>query len=139
VTLKSGERLTGTIIQLAQDGATVRGKIAPSAEGATLPDNLKIYLIPQERERAEDILRFSETNVRSDGAFTFRNLAPGRYLIIARPAPENPAPELAPRPAFWDADSRARLRREAEAINAAIDLKPCQRLSDYELLYPIAK
>lgn len=136
ITLRSGERITGANIQVAQDGAMMRGKITPSAEGASLPDNLKLYLIPQERERAEDILRFSETNVMSDGAFIIRNLAPGRYLVIARPAPENETPDQAPRPIFWETAERAKLRREAEAANASIELKPCQRVSDYELRYP---
>jgi hypothetical protein len=31
------------------------------------------------------------------------------------------------------------LRREAEAANTAVDLKPCQRVSDYELRYPAIK
>jgi hypothetical protein len=139
ITLKAGERLTGATIQIARDGATLRGKLISSAEGASLPDNLKVYLIPQERERAEDTLRFSEANVMSDGAFVLKNLAPGRYHIIARPAPENESPDSPLRPLFWDADARARLRREAEALNATIDLKPCQRVSDYELRYPAIK
>ena len=139
ITLKAGERHTGTTIQIAQDGATLRGRITPSTEGASWPENLKVYLIPQERERAEDMLRFSEASVMSDGAFVIRNLAPGRYLIIARPAPENDAPDIPQRPLSWDADSRARLRREAEALNAAVELKPCQRVSDYELRYPAIK
>jgi hypothetical protein len=76
----------------------------------------------------------------NDGAFIIRNLAPGNYLIVVRPAPENESPDsAAPRPLFWDADARARLRREAEAINTKIDLKPCQRISDYELRYPAIK
>lgn len=139
ITLKQGERLTGTTIQIAQDGATVRGRIIMSPEGANLPDNLKVYLIPTERERAEDVLRYSETSVMSDGAFILRNLAPGRYLIIARPAADPPTLDSAPRPTFWDADARAKLRREAEALNAAIELKPCQRVSDYELRFLIGK
>jgi len=139
ITLRTGERSTGTTIRVAQDGATVRGKVSPSAEGASLPSNLKVYLIPQERERAEDILRFSESNVMSDGAFIIRNLAPGRYLILARPAPENESPDQAPRPIFWETAERAKLRREAEALNNQLELKPCQRVTDYELRHSATK
>ena len=42
------------------------------------------------------------------------------------------------RPAAWDADSRARLRREAEAASLTLDLQPCQRVTDYALRYPHA-
>ena len=38
-------------------------------------------------------------------------------------------------PAAWDAGSRAKLRREAEAANTSVELQPCQRLSDYSLRY----
>ena len=37
------------------------------------------------------------------------------------------------RPIAWDAASRAKLRREAEAANTIVELKPCQQVVDYEL------
>jgi hypothetical protein len=95
--------------------------------------------VPAERERAEDTLRYSEAQMASDGTFAFQNLAPGRYLVIARAAPENETPERAARPLAWDADTRAKLRREAEAANTTIELQPCQRLNDYSLRYAAAK
>lgn len=33
----------------------------------------------------------------------------------------------------WDSNERARLRQEAEAANVTIELRPCQRTSDYTL------
>jgi hypothetical protein len=100
-----------------------------------LPANLKIYLVPTERERADDVLRYSEASIESDGAFTLANLAPGRYFIIIRPAPENDPLERTPRPLAWDTTARAKLRREAEAANTPIELKTCQRISDQVLRY----
>ncbi|MBA2732323.1 MAG: carboxypeptidase regulatory-like domain-containing protein [Acidobacteria bacterium] len=142
ITLKTGERATSISIQVAQDAAGLRGRVVAATEAAeivSLPANLKVYLVPAARERAEDVLRYDETSIGSDGAFALANLAPGRYWLIARPTPESESPDSAPRSLFWDADSRAKLRREAEAANIAIELQPCQRMSDYLLPYATAK
>jgi Carboxypeptidase regulatory-like domain len=142
VTLRTGERVTNVAIQIAQDAAGLRGRVtnaAEAAEGETLPANLRVYLVPAERERAEDVLRYSEASINSDGTFALRNLAPGRYWLIARPAPESDSPERAARPLAWDADTRAKLRREAETANTTIEFKPCQRVGDYTLRYTMAK
>lgn len=141
ITLKTGERVTNVNIQIAQDAAGLRGRVttAEGAEGVSLPANLKVYLVPAERERAEDVLRYSEASITSDGTFALTNLAPGRYWLIARPVAENDSQERAPRPLSWDADTRAKLRREAEAANTTIELQPCQRVGDYVLRYATAK
>ena len=138
VTLKTGENAANVTVQVAQDAAGLRGRVATmmeAAEGVSLPANLKVYLVPVERERAEDVLRYSEASIGSDGAFALANLAPGRYWLIARPVPESESPDRAPRTLFWDADSRAKLRREAEAANTPIELQSCQRINDYVLRY----
>ena len=141
IALGTGTRVTNVNVQIAQDAAGLRGHITSAAEGgeaAQPPLNLKVYLVPAERERAEDILRYSEVQMASDGTFTLQNLAPGRYWIIARAA-ENETPERTPRPLAWDADTRAKLRRDAESANSTIELQPCQRLNDYVLRYAAAK
>jgi len=135
ITLKTGDHITNVTVNIAQDAANLRGRVAPAVEGVALPANLKVYLVPSERERAEDVLRYSEVAIESDGAFTLANLAPGRYFIIIRPAPENDPLERTPRPLAWDTTARAKLRREAETANVAIELKPCQRVSDQALRY----
>jgi len=146
ITLQTGARFTNVIVQIAQDAASLRGRVtAPASEGAadaaSLPANLRVYLVPVERERAEDVLRYSEAPMMSDGAFTFQNLAPGRYWLVARLAPESESIDRTPRPLAWDADTRAKLRREAETANNTIELKSCQRAANYELRYapPAAK
>lgn len=142
IALNTGARLTNVQVQISRDGAGLRGRITSAnegAEGASLPLNLRVYLVPTERERAEDTLRYSEAQMASDGTFALPNLAPGRYWIIARPAPENETPERTVRPLAWDADKRAGLRREAEAANTIIELQPCQRMNDYVLRLAAAK
>jgi hypothetical protein len=139
ITLKTGEHIANVTINTAQDAAGLRGRVAPATEGAALPANLKVYLVPQERERAEDVLRYTEAAIERDGTFTLANLAPGRYFIIASPAPDADPLERPPRPLAWETAARAKLRREAEAANAPLELKPCQRIVDYTLSYPGAK
>jgi hypothetical protein len=131
VTLKSGERVSPVSIMVGQDAAGLRGRVAATPESA-IPAGLRVHLIPTERDRVDNILRYSETLVRSDGSFTFTNLAPGSYFVVARiePTETQSAP---PRPLAWDPTARIKLRREAEAANNVVELKSCQRLVDYAL------
>jgi hypothetical protein len=77
------------------------------------------------------VLRYAETTTGSDGSFAFKELAPGKYWISAKPLPEGESIESQTRPAAWDADERAKLRREVE--KNVIELQPCQRVNDYLL------
>ncbi|MBI1762840.1 MAG: carboxypeptidase regulatory-like domain-containing protein [Acidobacteria bacterium] len=130
--LKAGERLTGVVVTVAEGAAALDGKAVKA--GAAVPAGAwQIHLIPAERERAEDVLRYAETQTGNDGAFRFRNLAPGKYWVLAQPTPKEPSPPEAP--VALDAAARLRLRRLAEAANQAIELQPCQRLSKYELQF----
>lgn len=134
IAFKTGERVSGITINLAQGAATLRGRVIAQTEGAALPANLRAYLVPTERERVDDILRYAETNINADGSFTVASLAPGRYWIALRPAPQSESIQ-SPRMLAWDEEARKALRREAEAAANAVELKPCQRLADYQLSY----
>jgi len=142
-TLQAGEPLTGLTVHIAPGASSLRGRIvAPTTEttagAAPLSAQLlHAHLVPAEREHFEDVLRYAETSIGADGMFAFVNLAPGRYRLIARPAaPVDKQADNLSRPLAWDADTRARLRREAESANVAIDLAPCQHIGDYLLPYP---
>lgn len=130
VMIKPGESLSGVSIIVGQDAAGLRGRATP--EGTTIREGTRVYLVPVEREQANNVLRYDETFVKSDGTFALGNLAPGRYFILARVEPPTD-PDTSPRPIAWDAAARAKLRREAEAANTIIELKPCQQMVDYEL------
>lgn len=130
LSLGAGENLTGLTITVAEGAAAVKGSIA-STEGKPLPPRSLVHLIPAEPAAAADLLRFFETEVGSDGAFAFANLAPGKYFVYAEPVPVTETRELFRRPVAWDTAARMKLRRAAEAANVMLELKPCQRLTDY--------
>lgn len=134
-TFKAGERITGMTVTLAEGAAGLGGRVVPAAEGARLPDRLRLHLVPAEKEAADDTLRFAEAAVQSDGTFSLKNVATGRYLLVARPIPDEEATERLPRRVAWDAEGRKMLRREAEAANTAMELQQCQRVADYVLRY----
>jgi hypothetical protein len=132
VTVKSGDRVTGLTITLATGAAGLKGKVLP-AGGARLPSRLRAHLVPAETSAKDDLLRFAETPVESDGSFRFANLTPGKYLIITREIPSSEGPDESARPVAWDAAERAKLRKEAEAAKVEVELNACQRMSGFEL------
>jgi protocatechuate 3,4-dioxygenase beta subunit len=134
--VRAGQQVNGVVVRLAQGAALLSGRIV-LAEGAAAPlfSQTRVHLVPAERESADDPLRYFDATPDGAGAFTFKSVPPGRYLLVARPAPE-PVADAPARPAHWDADSRARLRREAEAANASVELQPCQRTTDFTLRLP---
>ena len=134
ITVKSGDRVTGLTITLAMGAAGLKGKIIP-AGGAGLPSRLRAHLVPAEPLAKDDLLRFAETPAESDGSFRFSNLAPGKYLITTREIPGSEAPDEPARPVAWDAAERAKLRKEAEGAKVEVELKACQRVSNFELKF----
>ena len=132
--LKSGEKLTGVTVTIADGAASLRGKILPAKDGGNLPARLRIHLIPAEATAADDVLRFGEV-LTSDGSFAFTNFAPGKYWLLAKPVADNEATDRLPPPAAWDAAERLKLRKAAEAAKTEIELKPCQRVKDHVLKF----
>lgn len=120
--LKSGEKLTGVLVTLAEGAAGLKGSLPASFKGKQ-----QIHLIPAEKENADDVLRYSQTNTTGEGTFQFKHIAPGRYFLLAKPAKDDSG-KLA-----WDAAARAVLRKEAETAGNTIELAACQRVSDFKL------
>lgn len=127
--LKSGERLSGVTITVAEGAASLSGKIK-AAEGGSLPSQYVLYLVPAERESAEDALRYAEVRPGSEGVFRLANLAPGKYWLLTRALPKGDA-----KPKAWNAAERAKLRKDAEVANQALELATCQRLANYEIVF----
>jgi hypothetical protein len=129
--LKAGDKLNGIAITIGQDGAVLRGQVTAAKEGESIPSPLRVHLLPAEREQSDNALRFYETIVDSSGVFAFKNLAPGKYFMVTRVIAADES--LPSQPVASDPAARATLRKEAEAANNSIELKPCQRVSDFVL------
>jgi hypothetical protein len=133
--LKAGEKITGVVATIAEGAAGLSGKVIPVAEGSRLPARLRIHLIPAEARAADEVLRYAEAYARSDGSFLLSNLAPGKYWLIARAAPDDETSDSPVAPIAWDANERAKLRRQALAAKNEIELQPCGRLKNYALRF----
>jgi hypothetical protein len=135
VTVKSGDRMTGLIVTIAGGAASLRGKVAPENEGSRLPARMVAHLVPAELAAADDLVRYGEVAVGKDNTFEFKNMAPGKYRLLARAAQDAQPIDGPPAPAAWDASERAKLRKEAEAMKIEVDLKPCQHMTDQVVKY----
>lgn len=127
-TIKPGDQLSNLTITIAEGAASIRGRM-PAPEGAATPSGMSVYLVPAEPDKADDVLRYFVSAIGENQTFAFNNVPPGKYLTVidASPSPLSKLrlPESAP--------TRTKLRRAAEAKKNAIELKPCQNLSDYLL------
>lgn len=132
-TIKTGDKLSGLIVTLAQGAASLQGQVVTS-EGETRPEKLLVYLVPSEREAADELLRFYGGPVSEEGKVALNNLAPGRYWLLVEPASDN-AP-LTKMRVPDETETRARLRRDAEAAKVEIELKPCQNVTDFKFPLP---
>ncbi|MBC8029945.1 MAG: carboxypeptidase regulatory-like domain-containing protein [Pyrinomonadaceae bacterium] len=137
LSLKSGERVSGLIVTLAEGAASLRGtiKLAP---GEKVPPKLYVHLVPGEKENADDVLRVFAAPVNADGTFALNNLAPGSYWALARIAGENESLlDLRVRLAE-EGELRLQIRRAAEVAKTVVEFKPCQNITDYQLPITIA-
>ena len=127
-TVKVGDKLSGLTITLAKGAASIDGRVALK-EGETLPERLSVYLVPIEKERADDPLRFYGSAVGPDGKIALNSIAPGRYWVLTQPTGDEADSPM--RKLRWpdETETRARLRRDAEAAKTEIELKPCQSSS----------
>ena len=128
-TVKAGERLSGLIVTLAQGAASFQGEV----EGEASSEKLFVYLVPSEREAADELLRFYGGLVAEDGKIALHNLAPGRYWILTQPATDIARTPLTKMRLPDETETRAQLRRAAEAGKAEIELKPCQSVVDFRV------
>ena len=130
--LKSGDKVSGLTVTITEGAASIRGSVSV-ADGQRLPQNIRVYLVPAEREASENVLRFFEVGLESDRTFTVANIAPGRYWVIARPAEENDSTRV--KLIRQNSDFRARVLREAESLKKEVSFKPCERTVDYDLQF----
>jgi hypothetical protein len=127
--LKSAERASGVIVTFAQGAAALSGRVVAEKENFRIASPVRIHLVPAEKESADNLLRHYETMMKGDGSFEIKNIAPGRYLLVARAIADEEA--SSERPASWSLEERRRLRVEGEATSSVVELKPCQRTADH--------
>ncbi|HKQ73415.1 MAG TPA: hypothetical protein VJ810_06800, partial [Blastocatellia bacterium] len=132
VTLKPGEKLAGITVTIAEGAAALKGQVVSDQDGK-FPGKIRAHLIPAEKEAADDVLRYAQANAGGDGGFNFKNIAPGRYYLLAKPIIDRGAGNASQRLQAWDNVERAALRKEAEAVGIVIELQNCQRVTDYKL------
>lgn len=129
---KLGDQISNFTVTLAAGAASIRGAV-PVTESAPIPAGMVVYLVPNEPDKIEDVLRYFVTGVASDGTFAFNSLPPGRYLALTQ---INVDAQIATQAKLREpeaAAARAKLRRTAETKKSDIELKPCQNLVNYQL------
>ncbi len=131
--LKAGERFRGITMTVADGAAALSGRIVAAKEGAGLPSRIRVHLIPAEPVAVDDALRYHETLMRPNGSFSFANLAPGKYYLLAKGIPGDEIFELARLPLAFDDVERKKLRNEAESRKIELELKSCQQIKDFAL------
>jgi hypothetical protein len=119
-------------ITLAAGAASFHGQIKPT-EGKQLSSRLFVYLVPADRERADDVLRFFASQVAADGTFALNYLPPGRYWVLAKVAAEKESSVFSTLRLPDEAEARAKLRQESEVAKTEIELKPCQNVAGFQL------
>ena len=131
-TVKSGDRINGLTITLAEGAASLRGQVT-LPENSKLPTNLFVYLVPAEREKADDVLRFFATEVAADGSYAINAIPPGHYWSIAQTFVDKEAPSMAKLRLPDAAETRLKISREAASLNLETEFKPCQNVTDHKL------
>ena len=130
--VKSGDRISGLAITLSEGAASIHGLIA-KADDLRVESGLRVYLVPSERERTNDALRYFTSELNADGTFSLSNLPPGKYWLLAQQPPGD-TPTSTEKLRLPDAvEARSNIRRAAESAKTEIELKPCQNVTDYKL------
>ena len=135
VRLKSGDKVTGLLVTISEGAARLSGKIVVGADNKPPETKMRVHLVPAEAEAADDVLRYFESEVSSEGAFSLGNLQPGKYWLVARETTDTEQAEGSHKPLAIDAGARTALRFEGEASKSAIELTTCQIVSDHRLKY----
>lgn len=130
ITLRN-QSVSGLTLTIAEGAAGIGGRVS-AGDGQELPSQLAVYVVPAEKENANNLLRFFEARVATDGRFKVSNIAPGDYFILARTIDNDKQTGNLIRE---DAALRSYIVRETESVKPKTTLKPCQRIEDLELTY----
>lgn len=132
LTLKSGDRVTGLKATLTEGAASISGEV-------DLPEDRRssrvvFYVVPAEKDKADEVLRYFAAPVEADGSFTMGHVPPGRYWTLARLVTSaNGSGTTRELRLPTSAGLRVKLRREAESAKSEIELKPCQSFRNHKI------
>ena len=115
IALKSGQRVTGVTAVVTDGAASITGQLT-KASGDKLASVQKVYVFPGETDAADNQLRYAEVTTKSDGSFAVKNLAPGKYFVMAKSLGKDAT------------------RSEAQNFGQVIETTPCQRVTEYKLV-----
>jgi protocatechuate 3,4-dioxygenase beta subunit len=135
IRLTSGDKVKGLLVTMSEGAARLSGKVVVGADNKTPDANMRVHLVPAEPEAADDVLRYFESEVSNEGAFSLGNLQPGKYWLVARETTDAEQADASRKPLAIDAGARTGLRFEGEASKSAIELTTCQVVSDHRLKY----
>jgi hypothetical protein len=135
ITLKN-QTVSGLTVTISEGAAGIRGRIV-TLEGQQLASRMIVYLVPADKETANNLLRFFEARVASDGSFSIGNIAPGEYFIAAL-KPDINASRSSAIAIREDPTLRNTVVREAEKLKQKLSVKPCERLDNYDLTFTSA-
>ena len=140
VRLKSGDKVKGVVITIAEGSASLTGNVRVEPDKKAPTSKMRVHLVPAEPEASDDVLRYFEGPVSADGLFSLTNLPPGKYWLVGRESDEVKQSEADRKPLAWEPGARTALRFEGEASKKIIELAPCQKVSDYDFDYvPLTK
>ena len=129
--LKPGDRVSGLKVTVAEGAASISGQVELPEERRA--GQVVFYVVPAEKDKADEVLRHFAAPVADDGSFTIDHIPPGQYWTLARSTTvENETNTTALRLSSLAA-TRVKLRRDAEAAKSEIELKPCQSVKDHML------
>jgi hypothetical protein len=134
IAVKTSQRVNGATLTISHGAARLSGRVTTAA-GSNLPDRLRAYLVPVDKESADNTLRYYDALVRRDGSFEIKHIAPGRYYVVVHALSQDEWDELTPRPIWWGGAPRRRLRQEAETANLTLELKTCQQVNEFTARY----
>ena len=77
VILKSGERVRGITVTIAEGAASLHRHRAEK-KGSRLPAKLVVHLVPADADSADNVLRYAEVITERVGVFEFKNVASGQ-------------------------------------------------------------
>ena len=131
LTLKAGERVSGVKVTLSEGASSISGQVELPEERRT--GRIVVYVVPAQKVPADDVLRHFAVLVADNGSFSLDQVPQGRYWTIAKLVTADNEMNTTTIRLPTMAETRIRLRREAEDAKSEIDLKPCQTLRNHTL------